>query len=182
MKKKIKFNFSILFYLILISFLARLTAVLLYGDTAIDHEWGILLNNLYNHKTYSFYEFENKLIPSSYMPPLYAFILLFLKVVSFNKINILSLIFAFQILLSLISIYIFYKINIQFFSVKTSRINTFMPYFLVLVWTAFYNIGCSLNMVAFVPFYSFLCFAMTYSAVKPLTIKTFEHSHSCTDT
>ena len=126
MKKKIKFKFSILFFLILISFLARLIAVLFYGDTRIDNEWGILLNNLYNYKTYAFYEFENKLIPSSYMPPLYPFILLFLKIISFNKINILNLIFAFQILLSLISIYIFYKINEQFFSIKTSIINSFI--------------------------------------------------------
>ena len=126
MKKKIKFKFSILFFLILISFLARLIAVLFYGDTRIDNEWGILLNNLYNYKTYAFYEFENKLIPSSYMPPLYPFILLFLKIISFNKINILNLIFTFQILLSLISIYIFYKINEQFFSIKTSIINSFI--------------------------------------------------------
>jgi len=132
MKKKIKFKFSILFFLILISFLARLIAVLFYGDTKIDNEWGVLLNNLYNYKTYAFYEFENKLIPSSYMPPLYPFILLFLKIISFNKINILNLIFAFQILLSLISIYIFYKINEQFFSTKTSIINSFIFSFLPL--------------------------------------------------
>ena len=132
MKKKIKFKFSILFFLILISFLARLIAVLFYGDTRIDNEWGILLNNLYNYKTYAFYEFETKLIPSSYMPPLYPFILLFLKIISFNKINILNLIFTFQILLSLISIYIFYKINEQFFSIKTSIINSFIFSFLPL--------------------------------------------------
>ena len=132
MKKKIKFEFSILFFLVLISFLARLVAVLLYGDTRIDNEWGILLNNLYNYKTYAFYEFENKLIPSSYMPPLYPFTLLFLKIISFNKINILNLIFTFQILLSLISIYIFYKINEQFFSIKTSLINSFIFSFLPL--------------------------------------------------
>ena len=132
MKKKIKFKFSILFFLILISFLARLIAVLFYGDTRIDNEWGILLNNLYNYKTYAFYEFENKLIPSSYMPPLYPFILLFLKIISFNKINILNLIFTFQILLSLIYIYIFYKINEQFFSIKTSIINSFIFSFLPL--------------------------------------------------
>ena len=81
MKKKIKFKFSILFFLILISFLARLAAVLLYGDTRIDNEWDILLNNLYNHKTYAFYRFEDKLLPSSYMPPLYPFTLLFLKII-----------------------------------------------------------------------------------------------------
>ena len=126
MKKKIKFKFSILFFVILISFLVRLTAVLLYGDTKIDNEWNILLNNLYNHNTYAYYQFENKFIPSSYMPPLYPFALLFLKIISFNKINILSLIFSLQILLSIISIYIFYKINEQLFSNKISLINTFV--------------------------------------------------------
>ena len=60
------------------------------------------------------------------MPPLYPFILLFLKIVSFDKINILSLIFSFQILLSIISIYIFYKINKQFFSFKISITNSFI--------------------------------------------------------
>ena len=126
MKKKIKFKFSILFFMILISFLVRLAAILLYGDTKIDNEWNVLLNNLYYHNTYAYYQFENKFIPSSYMPPLYPFVLLFLKIISFNKINILSLIFSFQILLSIISIYIFYKINEQFFSNKISLINTFI--------------------------------------------------------
>ena len=126
MKKKIKFNFSILFFLILLSFLVRLVAILLYGDTEIENEWGILLNNLYEHKTYAYHTFENKIIPSSYMPPLYPFILLFLKIVTFDKINILYLIYSFQILLSVISIYIFYKINEQFFSNKISIINAFI--------------------------------------------------------
>ena len=118
--KKIKF--SNLSFLILISLLIRLVTVILYGDTRIDNEWDILLKNLYNYKTYAYYQFENKLIPSSYMPPLYPF----LKVISLNKINILYLIFTFQILLSLISIYIFHKINEQFFSTKISMISSFV--------------------------------------------------------
>ena len=126
MKKKINFQFSTLSFLILISFLVRIIVVAFYGDTRIDNEWGTLLNNLYLHKTYAFYEFENKLIPSSYMPPLYPFILLFLKVISFDKVNILNLIFAFHILLSLISINIFYKINLQFFTEKSSIFNSFI--------------------------------------------------------
>ena len=124
MKKK--FKFSILFFLILASFFTRLIAISMFGDTSIDNEWRTLLNNLYEHKTYALYTFENKLIPSSYMPPMYPFILLFLKIISFNKINILSMIFSFQILLSLISIYIFFKINEQFFSSNISIINSFI--------------------------------------------------------
>ena len=123
---KEKFKFSTLFFLILISFLTRLIAVTVYGDTNIDNEWGALLNNLYDHKTYALYSFDNKLIPSSYMPPMYPFVLLFLKIISLGKINILTMIFSFQILLSLISIYIFFKINEQFFSSKVSIINSFI--------------------------------------------------------
>ena len=65
MKKIIKFKFSILFFLILISFIIRLVAVLLYGDTRIDHEWGVLLHNLYNHNTYAFYKFEDQTLQLS---------------------------------------------------------------------------------------------------------------------
>ena len=126
MKKIIKFKFSILFFLILISFIIRLVAVLLYGDTRIDHEWGTLLHNLYNHKTYAFYEFENKLIPTSYMPPLYPFVLFFLKILSFEKINMLYLIFSFQILLSIISIYIFYNYNIYRIKNQNLQIKTWL--------------------------------------------------------
>ena len=126
MKKIIKFKFSILFFLILISFIIRLMAVLLYGDDKIDNEWNVLLENLYNYKIYAYHKFENKLIPTSYMPPLYPFVLFFLKILSFEKINMLYLIFSFQILLSIISIYIFYKINEQFFSSKISIINSFI--------------------------------------------------------
>ena len=126
MKKKINFQVSTLSFLILISFIVRLIAVTFYGDNRIDNEWGTLLNNLYLNKTYAFYEFENKLIPSSYMPPLYPFILLFFKIISFDKINILNLIFAFHILLALISINIFYKINLQFFDEKISLFNSFI--------------------------------------------------------
>ena len=124
MKENNKFNFSPLFLIILISFLIRLVVILFYGDTRVDNEWGILLNNLYFNKIYSFYEFENKLIPSSYMPPLYPLVLVLLKIISFDKINIINLIFSFQIFLSLISINIFYKINKRFFTNKISLINS----------------------------------------------------------
>ena len=113
-----------MFLIILISFLIRLVVILFYGDTRVDNEWGILLNNLYFNKIYSFYEFENKLIPSSYMPPLYPLVLVLLKIISFDKINIINLIFSFQIFLSLISINIFYKINKRFFTNKISLINS----------------------------------------------------------
>lgn len=126
MNKIINFKFSILFFLILSSFIIRLIAVLIYGDTRIDNEWNVLLDHLYDHNVYAYHKFDNELIPTSYMPPMYPFILLFFKIISFEKINILNIIFAFQIILSVISVYIFYKINEQFFSKNISIINSFV--------------------------------------------------------
>ena len=106
--------------LIIFSFIARTVSVIIYGDTIIYNEWAILLNNLIDFKAYSFYTFENQLIPSAYMPPLYAFLLYFLKIISFDLINLIFLIFLIQIILSTISVYIFYQINKNFFSNKIS--------------------------------------------------------------
>jgi len=113
-------------FLIFISILARTIVVILYGDTIIYNEWDILLNNLINFQTYSFYSFGNELVPSLYMPPLYPFLLYFLKIITFNKIDLLFMIFFAQILLSTFSVYIFYQINNNFFSNKISLINTFI--------------------------------------------------------
>jgi 4-amino-4-deoxy-L-arabinose transferase-like glycosyltransferase len=126
MTKIINFKFSILFFLILSSFIIRLIAVLIYGDVKIDNEWNVLLDHLYNHNMYAYHKFENELIPTSYMPPMYPFLLLFFKIISFEKVNILNIIFSFQVILSVISVYIFYKINEQFFSKNTSIINSFI--------------------------------------------------------
>ena len=126
MTKIINFKFSILFFLILSSFIIRLIAVLIYGDVRIDNEWNVLLDHLYDHNIYAYHKFENELIPTSYMPPMYPFILLFFKIISFEKVNILNIIFSFQIILSVISVHIFYKINEQFFSKNISIINSFV--------------------------------------------------------
>ena len=40
---------SVLIFLFLISVIARIPVILLYGDTTLDNEWGILVNNLINH-------------------------------------------------------------------------------------------------------------------------------------
>ena len=107
MTKIINFKFSILFFLILSSFIIRLIAVLIYGDVKIANEWNVLLDHLYHHNMYAYHKFENELIPTSYMPPMYPFLLLFFKIISFEKVNILNIIFSFQIILSVISVYIF---------------------------------------------------------------------------
>ena len=123
---KIKYKFSILFWLIIVSFFLRVIAAYFFGDQNLENEWKTLLYNLVNHKSYSFYQFNGQLLPSVYMPPMYAFLLYFIKIISFEKLNFLNLVVFVQIVLSTYSIYIFYKINKNIFNEKISLINSFL--------------------------------------------------------
>ena len=127
-KKNIIFNFkfSLLFWLILFSFFTRLLSAYILGDQNIWDEWGILVDNLINFQSYSFYKFNDQLIPSVYMPPMYPFFLYLTKIITFQKFDFLNLIIFFQVILSTFSVYIFYQINTKIFSNKLSLINSFI--------------------------------------------------------
>ena len=124
-QKNIISKFNLLSGLIALSFLLRLISVYFFRDTHVENEWGLLLNNLINYKSYSFYTFDGQPIPSAYMPPLYAFFLYLIKVfTNFNETNLLYTVFFIQIILSTCSIYFFYRINQNFFSDKLSIVNS----------------------------------------------------------
>ena len=111
--------------LIILSFLLRVLTVYFIRDTNITNEWGVLVDNLVKYKSYSFYTFEDQLIPSAFMPPLYPFFLYLLKVISPTEGNsFLYLIFFFQIIFSTFSVYLFYQICKNFFSKKYSLVNS----------------------------------------------------------
>ena len=94
---------------ILLIFVLRLSSV---ADIT-----NILLNNLIEHKSYSLRSFNEELVPSVLMPPLYAFFLYFIHTISFLKESyFLYLVFFIQIVLSTYSVYLFYQINKNFFS------------------------------------------------------------------
>ena len=119
----------LLFWLLVISFLLRLIAVYYVKDTRIGHEqeWGILFDNLIKYKSYSFHTFNDQMIPSVFMPPMYPFLVYLLQATtSFEGINLLYFIVFVQIIFSSYSIYIFYQINQNFFSDKISLINSFI--------------------------------------------------------
>ena len=116
-------------WLIVLSFLLRLIAVYFYRDTDLYssnvNEWNILLENLIKYKSLTFYSFNGELIPSVIVPPMYAFFLYLVKVVtSFDETGLLYLVTFIQILMSTYSIYLFYQINQNFFSNKLSLINS----------------------------------------------------------
>ena len=111
--------------LIASSFLLRLLAVYFVRDMQIEYEWGVLLNNLIKYKSFSYYTFNDQLIPSALVPPLYSFFLYLVKVITtFEGTNLLYSIIFIQIILSTCSIYLFYQINQTFFSDRLSLINS----------------------------------------------------------
>ena len=135
MKKKINQIFDniidkknyLLASLIVVSLLIRILTVYFINDSHVEYEWNILLNNLIEHKSYSLRSFNSELIPSVLVPPLYAFFLYFIHVISFLKGSyFLYLVFFIQIVLSTYSVYLFYQINQNFFSNKLSIINSFI--------------------------------------------------------
>ena len=124
-KKNLIPKFNLLVWLILFSLLLRFVTVYFIRDNHLDNEWQILVNNLANYKSYSFYTFDNQLLQSAYMPPMYAFFIYFVKTVtSFDGTNLVNLVIFIQIILSIYSIYLFYQINQNFFSDKLSLINS----------------------------------------------------------
>jgi len=114
-------------FLLVFTFLLRLIFVFFVRDSGFDNEWGILLNNLIIHKSYSFYSFEGQLIPSVLLPPMYPFFLYSTKMItSFDQDNLLYFVILIQIIFSTYSVYLFYQINKFFFSNNVSFFNTFI--------------------------------------------------------
>ena len=60
-----------LMLIILFSFLIRIPVILIYGDTSLENEWKIIVENLVEHKILAFRNFDGYLLPNLYMPPLY---------------------------------------------------------------------------------------------------------------
>ena len=114
---------NLFIFLFLFSFLIRIPIIFIFGDTGLENEWRILVNNLTKYGKFSLINFGDFFVPNLLMPPLYAFYLYFFKVFNFsNEIYILTVLFS-QALLSSFSVVIFYMINKFFFSKKISIIS-----------------------------------------------------------
>ena len=158
MIKNIRFNlkFSLLFWLVILSFFTRFGVGYTFGDQNIDNEWGILVNNLINYKSFSFYKIDDQIIPSVYMPPMYPFFLYFIKIITFEKVDFVNLIIFAQIILSTYSVYIFYQLNQKIFSDKLSLINSFIFSFFPLNLYVAGQIS-SISLQVFLSLLFFLC-------------------------
>ena len=114
----------LLIFLFLFSFLIRIPGIFIFGDTRLDNEWGIIVNNLTDYGKLSLRNFGDFFVPNLFMPPLYVFYLYFFKVFNFgNELYIQVVLFS-QIILSSFSVVIFYIINKPFFSNKICILGT----------------------------------------------------------
>ena len=113
-----------LILLILFSLLIRIPVILIFGDSNLENEWGVLVNNLIINQTLAFDyldpALDKFLLPNVWMPPLYAYYLYFFSFFNLEQQQYIQLILSSQIFLSLLSVVIFYKINKLFFSQQIS--------------------------------------------------------------
>ena len=114
----------ILVLLISASIIVRIPIILFFGDETLQNEWRILVSNLSTHGTLAFDYHQNELnkylLPNIWMPPLYAYFLYFFSFFNLEYQNYIKIILIFQILLSSVSVALFYKINKNFFSQRIS--------------------------------------------------------------
>mgnify|MGYP001312703214 CR=1 FL=1 len=133
-KKNLNTKINFLFWLMMFSFLIRFVVVYFLGDQynepkgyrlGVNNEWNVLLAHLIKYKSYSLLIFNEQLIPSVFMPPMYPFFLYSINFISnFSGDNLMYAIIFIQIILSTYCVYIFYQINQNFFSNKLSLINS----------------------------------------------------------
>ncbi len=115
----------VLTFLILFSAFIRIPVILIYGDSNLEHEWELLVNNLIEHGQLVYEIFDNgMLLPNLWMPPLYAYYLYCFLFFGLEDQNYIRLILLSQVLLASISVAVFYKINKLFFSQKISFYNS----------------------------------------------------------
>ena len=120
--------------LLSLSFIVRVPVILIFGDSTLDNEWGIMHHNLTNYNILSQKSFGEFLLPNLWLPPLYSYYLYILSFLSFEGQNFVLLVLFSQIILASISVVIFYKLNKNFFSQKisffSSLIFSFYPLYL----------------------------------------------------
>ena len=110
--------------IVFLSFIIKLVFVSFFHEKSLSDEWLILMKNFENFKSYSYYIFDGKELPSSYMPPLYFLFIYFNKLISFDKINFLYLIYFNQVLISSLTVYLFFYLCKNFFSEKISLLGS----------------------------------------------------------
>ena len=117
---------NLLVLLFVFSLIIRIPVIFIFGDTELENEWGILVNNLTEHGKLSMKNFGNVFVPNVLMPPLYAFYLFIFKFFHLSKDLYIHVVLISQCLISSFAVIIFYLINKMFFSKKLSLLGALL--------------------------------------------------------
>ena len=113
-----------IFIILITAILIRVMSIYFFGDSKIDNEWGIMLNNLENYKILSIRSVEGVPVPNLFMPPLYPMFLYSIKLAIKNYDFFINTVLTIQLILSLVSIIFIFKILLQIFAKKLSLIKS----------------------------------------------------------
>ena len=119
-------------FLLLVSFLSilRFGIAFVYGDSAYEMEWGVIVKNLLSDSSFSYHEIDGQKIPTVYMPPLYVYLIYIVTIFGFSEFTTVKIILFFQCLISGISIFFFYKILLNLFNERYAVLFSLI-YFLI---------------------------------------------------
>ena len=110
--------------ILLLAILARIFSIYFYGDYEIDMEWGVMLSNLEENRLLSVRSVDGVPVPNIFMPPLYPIFLYAIKLIFQDSEVFLKVTLIIQLILSIFSIFIIYKILQQLFSKTFSLLGT----------------------------------------------------------
>ena len=110
--------------IIILGAFLRIISIIFFGDKEVSNEWGVMLGHLEQNQTLSLRSIDGVAVPNIFMPPLYPLFLYVIKL-GFNEIHIfLNSVFICQLILSLISIFLVYKILKELFNENISLFGT----------------------------------------------------------
>ena len=115
------------------SFVIKIIVVFFFHEKNISNEWLVLFINFEKFNIYTYYILDGQNIPSSYMPPLYLFFLYINKLLSFNFFNFIYLVYFLQVVMSTISVVLFFKLCNNFFNKNFSNVGAFILAFFPLI-------------------------------------------------
>jgi 4-amino-4-deoxy-L-arabinose transferase-like glycosyltransferase len=141
--------------IIIFSFILKFIAIVLFHERNLSGEWLVLMNNFQEYKSYSYYVFNGQAMPSSYMPPLYFIFLLFTKMISFELLNYIYIVYFFQLLFSTVSVLLFYLICKNFLSDNYSILGAFVfSIFPILIFSCTLISSASLQLFLYLLFFN----------------------------
>ena len=111
--------------------ISRFFSIYYFGITEENYvkssnEWGVLVSILEKYHMFGFRIVDQEVMPTIFMPPLYAIFLYFIKILTPNFSTYILTVQLLQTLFSVISIFYMLKILLIFFSKKISYIGTWI--------------------------------------------------------